>query len=123
MKDIHIAVIDDARVARLVIMKMLGEEGFTKISEADDGDTGWDLINGGGIDIVFCDYNMPTMNGLELLKKVRANGATASLPFVMVSAERMEQDIERAKENGVTDYIVKPFGASRLKEIIEQHLS
>jgi len=117
-----IGIVDDARVARMLLIKILKEAGYSDFVEADNGATGWEMIKSQKPDIVFCDCNMPVMKGLELLQKIRADGSTKSLPFVMVSAERMEADLERARENGVTEYVVKPFGAQAIHDIIHKHV-
>jgi two-component system, chemotaxis family, chemotaxis protein CheY len=65
--------------------------------------------------LVISDWNMEPVTGLELLKKLRANAATAKLPFIMVTAESKTENVIEAKNAGVNNYIVKPFTADTLK--------
>ena len=117
-----IAIIDDAKVARMLMKKMLKEAGYDSFVEADSGVAGWELIVSEKPDIVFCDMKMEGMNGLELLEKVRSNTSTASLPFIMVSAERLDKDIQSAMDRGVTEYLTKPYGSKKLEEIVLRYL-
>ena len=74
------------------------------------------------VDFVISDWNMPNMNGLEFLKAVRADGDLSSKPFLMVTAEALQDNVVLAVKAGVSDYIVKPFTAEVLSEKIEKIL-
>lgn len=120
-----ILVIDDMATMRKIIKNMLGQIGFTNISEADDGATGWPLIEqAAGSDapyeFIVSDWNMPTMTGLELLKKLRADDRFKSLPFLMITAEAEQGNVVVAVKAGVSNFIVKPFSAQVLKEKIDK---
>jgi two-component system chemotaxis response regulator CheY len=121
-KKLKVLVVDDARVARQILKNMLKELGITDVVEADDGTTALEALKSNKVNLVLSDWNMPSMSGLELLKKVRASSGLASLPFVMVTAERMEQNIVEAVQAGVSGYIKKPFGAQELEKKIRQAL-
>jgi two-component system chemotaxis response regulator CheY len=117
----RILVVDDMPAVRLILRNMLEEAGFTHVVEAEDGDVAWQAIRasivGGPADrigLVICDWNMPAMTGVELLRAVRANVHTRELPFLMVTAEGDRAHFEEAGAAGVTDYIVKPFDAAEL---------
>ena len=99
---------------------LLGEIGYANIVEADDGKTAWPILAKGGIDFVVTDWNMPGMNGLELLRRIRAEEATRSLPVLMVTAEAKREQIVEAAQAGVKGYVVKPFTAKSLKDKIER---
>lgn len=121
-KKLNILIADDARVARQILKNMLTEAGFANFQEAEDGTKALEILKKGGVDIVLSDWNMPGMTGLDLLKAVRAAPAMASLPFIMVTAERMEANIVEAVQAGVSGYIKKPFGSKELDTKIRQAL-
>ncbi|THB67555.1 MAG: response regulator [Desulfovibrio sp.] len=117
-----ILIVDDARVARQIVKNMLEESGFTDIIEAENGDKALELLSKEKVDCVLSDWNMPKMNGLELLRKIRATPGMTALPFIMVTAERMEENIVQAVQEGVSGYIKKPFGGKELQTKIRQAL-
>lgn len=119
-KDMKILVVDDFSTMRRIIRNLLRELGFNNTVEADDGQTALPMLRKGGFDFVITDWNMPGMNGLELLKSMRADPELATLPVLMVTAERKRGNIVLAAEAGVNGYIVKPFTASTLKEKMER---
>ena len=93
---------------------------FNNTIEADDGLTALPILNAGGIDFLVTDWNMPGMQGIDLLKTVRADPKLATLPVLMVTAETKREQIIEAAQAGVNGYIVKPFTAATLKEKIEK---
>ena len=121
-KQIKTLVVDDARVARQILKKMLTELGFVSILEADDGSTALQQLQKERVGLILSDWNMPRMSGLDLLKSVRASKSYGATPFIMVTAERMEQNVVQAVQEGVTAYIKKPFGAKELDKKIRQAL-
>jgi two-component system chemotaxis response regulator CheY len=78
------------------------------------------MLKGGDFDFLVTDWNMPGMQGIDLLKAVRADAELASLPVLMVTAEQKREQIVEAAEAGVNGYIVKPFTAQTLKEKIDK---
>ena len=87
---------------------------FVNITEARDGSVAIPLIdeaaNGGEpFKLIFCDWNMPEVPGIDVLKHVRNNEKTKDTAFIMVTAEREQHQIMEAIKYGVTDYIAKPF--------------
>ncbi len=115
-------IVDDARVARQIVKNMLLEIGFTNILEADDGSTALEILERERVGLILSDWNMPKVSGLDLLKKVRASSTFRSTPFIMITAERMENNIVLAVQEGVSGYIKKPFGAIELEKKIKQAL-
>lgn len=115
-------IVDDARVARQILKNMLKEIGFSNILEADDGSTALQHFERERVGLILSDWNMPKVTGLELLKKVRASKSYGSTPFIMVTAERMENNVVQAVQEGVSGYIKKPFGAKELEKKIKQAL-
>lgn len=119
-KDMRVLVVDDFSTMRRIIKNILRQLGFTNIIEADDGTTAWEILNKEKIDFLISDWNMPKMTGLELLRKVRASEAFATIPFLMVTAEAQQENIIEAVQAKVSNYIVKPFTAETLGQKIDK---
>jgi len=115
-----ILIVDDFSTMRRIIKNLLRDLGFTNTVEADDGLTAWPILEQGGIDFLVTDWNMPGMQGIDLLKKVRADEKLGSMPVLMVTAETKREQIIEAAQAGVNGYIVKPFTAGTLKEKIDK---
>ncbi len=119
-KDMKILIVDDFSTMRRIIKNLLRDLGFTNTVEADDGTTALPILNAGGIDFLVTDWNMPGMQGIDLLKHVRADDKLSSMPVLMVTAEQKREQIIEAAQAGVNGYIVKPFTAATLKEKIDK---
>lgn len=115
-----ILIVDDFSTMRRIIKNLLRDLGFNNTQEADDGTTALPILQAGGIDFLITDWNMPGMQGIDLLKTVRADDNLATLPVLMVTAETKREQIIEAAQAGVNGYIVKPFTAATLKEKIEK---
>ncbi|MGQ9659008.1 MAG: chemotaxis response regulator CheY [Thermochromatium sp.] len=115
-----ILIVDDFSTMRRIIKNLLRELGFNNTAEADDGSTALPMLKSGGFDFLITDWNMPNMEGLALLKAVRADPMLKSLPVLMVTAEAKREQIIEAAQAGVNGYIVKPFTAETLKEKIDK---
>ncbi|UIN22976.1 response regulator [Herbaspirillum frisingense] len=123
--DQHFLVVDDFSTMRRIVSGLLKELEYTRIVEADDGSTALKILESGASTITFVltDWNMPVMDGLTLLKKIRSSPALAHLPVLMITAEAKKENIVMAAQEGADGYIVKPFNAATLKEKIEKILS
>lgn len=119
-KNMRILVVDDFSTMRRIVKNLLGELGFSNISEADDGKTALPILEKGEIDFLVTDWNMPGMQGIDLLKAVREDDKLQSLPVLMVTAEAKKDQIVAAAQAGVNGYVVKPFTAQTLKEKIDK---
>lgn len=119
-KDINILIVDDFSAMREIIRNLLHELGFDNTSEADDGQTALPMLKTGNFDFLVTDWSMPDMDGLTLLKTVRADEQLGDLPVLMVTAEAKREQIVDAAEAGVNAYIVKPFTAATLKDKIDK---
>lgn len=119
-KDINILIVDDFSAMREIIRNLLHELGFDNTSEADDGQTALPMLKTGKFDFLVTDWSMPDMDGLTLLKTVRADEQLSDLPVLMVTAEAKREQIVDAAEAGVNAYIVKPFTADTLKDKIDR---
>ncbi len=115
-----ILVVDDFSTMRRIIKNLLRDLGFTNTDEADDGTTALPKLRTGNFDFLVTDWNMPGMQGIDLLKEVRADANLSSLPVLMVTAEAKKEQIVEAAQAGVNGYIVKPFTAATLKEKIDK---
>lgn len=115
-----ILIVDDFSTMRRIIKNLLRDLGFNNTQEADDGLTALPILQAGGIDFLITDWNMPGMQGIDLLKTVRADEKLSTLPVLMVTAETKREQIIEAAQAGVNGYIVKPFTAATLKEKIEK---
>jgi two-component system chemotaxis response regulator CheY len=80
------------------------------------------MLQGGGIDFLITDWNMPGMPGLELIKAVRADAKLAKMPVLMLTAEAKREQIIEAAQAGVNGYVIKPFTAETLKEKLDKIL-
>lgn len=115
-----ILVVDDMSTMRRIIKNALKQLGYQNIEEAEDGQNALMKLRQDAFDFIVCDWNMPNMNGLELLKAVRQDPALKALPFLMVTAEAKKENVLEAIQSGVSNYIVKPFTAETLKEKIDK---
>ena len=119
-KAMKILVVDDFSTMRRIIKNLLRDLGFTNTTEADDGTTALPMLQKGSFDFLVTDWNMPGMQGIDLLKAIRQDPELSSLPVLMVTAESKREQIIEAAKAGVNGYIVKPFTALTLKEKIEK---
>lgn len=115
-----ILVVDDFSTMRRIIKNLLKDLGFTNIQEADDGLTALPMLKQNNFDFVITDWNMPGMQGIDLLKEIRSNEKLKSIPVLMVTAEAKKEQIVTAAQAGVNGYVVKPFTAATLKEKLEK---
>ncbi len=118
-KNMKILVVDDFATMRRIIKNLLKQGKYINITEAEDGADALKVLKSEKVDFIISDWNMPNMTGLELLKAVRADSELSGLPFLMVTAESLKDNIVLAVKEGVSNYIVKPFTAEVLSEKIE----
>lgn len=115
-----ILVVDDFSTMRRIIKNLLKDLGFTSIQEADDGNTALPMLQQGDFDFVVTDWNMPGMQGIDLLRAIRSDDNLKHLPVLMVTAEAKKEQIVAAAQAGVNGYVVKPFTAATLKEKLDK---
>ena len=112
-----ILVVDDSSTMRRIIKNTLARLDHKNILEGADGLEGWDVLDDNpDVEMLITDWNMPEMNGLELVKKVRADSRFTELPIIMVTTEGGKSEVIVALKAGVNNYIVKPFTPQILKE-------
>ncbi|MFW6122895.1 MAG: response regulator [Thermodesulfobacteriota bacterium] len=114
-----VLVVDDFATMRKIVRNILKQIGFEDIIEAEDGTAALRLIKNDKVGLVVTDWNMPNMDGLDLLREIRQNPQTSNLPVLMVTAEGLKENVMEAVKAGVSNYVVKPFTAEVLQEKIE----
>ena len=119
-KNMKILIVDDFSTMRRIIKNLLRDLGLNNTHEADDGNTALPMLKNGDFDFVVTDWNMPGMQGIDLLKAIRADESLRHLPVLMVTAEAKREQIIEAAQAGVNGYIVKPFTAATLKEKLDK---
>jgi tetratricopeptide (TPR) repeat protein len=117
--ELRFLVVDDSPSVRHILRNYLRAFGYTQVLEAPDGLKAYELIKNRHIDFVICDWVMPGMSGLDLLRRLRARPETRGLPFIMITGEKNEAAVAEACEAQVDAYLVKPFTAQALQEKIE----
>jgi len=118
----NILIVDDSVTVRAVITKTLKLAGVDigELHQAGNGQEAMKVLENEWVDLVFCDISMPVMDGEELVAAMNANGMIQSVPVVIVSSAGSEPRVARLKENGVRDYIQKPFTPERIREVVDQ---
>ncbi|CAE09750.1 chemotaxis response regulator CheY [Wolinella succinogenes] len=113
-------VVDDSSTMRRIIKNTLSRLGYNDVLEGENGVEGWDQMDANAdIKVLITDWNMPEMNGLELVKKVRADKRFVDIPIIMVTTEGGKAEVITALKAGVNNYIVKPFTPQVLKDKLE----
>lgn len=117
LSKINFLIVDDMKTMRSIVKQSLISFGAGSFVEAEDGRVAWNILSEENkIDFIVCDWNMPNMPGIELLKKCRGSEKYKNIAFLLVTAE---QDIAQVKEaivSGVDGYIVKPFNRAMFEE-------
>ena len=116
---IPVLVVDDYQTMVRIIRNLLKQIGFEDVDDAPDGSAALERLRQRRYGLIISDWNMQPMSGYDLLRRVRAEPETRSLPFIMVTAESKTDNVIAAKRAGVSNYIVKPFNALTLKSKIE----
>ena len=120
---LRLLVVDDSSTMRRIIKNTLARLNYKDVLEAEDGAVAWKVMcENSDIDVLITDWNMPEMNGLELVKKVRAQEKYEDMPIIMVTTEGGKTEVIVALKAGVNNYIVKPFTPAVLKEKLEDVL-
>ena len=115
---LKVLVVDDFSTMRRIIKNLLKQIGYSDIEEAEDGAQALSKLQNGGL--VVSDWNMPNMDGLDMLKAVRQEPAIKDIPVLMVTAEAEKEKVITAIQAGVNNYVVKPFTGEILKEKLDK---
>jgi two-component system, chemotaxis family, chemotaxis protein CheY len=121
----NILVVDDSKIIRIMIIRILNELGYDTITEAVDVDSALSKIKLEKPDLIFSDYNMPGKTGVDFLKAVRENPATSTVPFILVTTVHDKKIIVEAVKSGLQYFILKPVEkavlAEKLTALAESH--
>jgi DNA-binding response OmpR family regulator len=117
-------IVDDDRVVRRIVVAKLSGLGY-EVEEAEDGQEALELLEDGEIpDLLITDSNMPRINGLQLVRRLRESGdpGMAMLPIIMLTARQGEHDIIEGLGTGLDDYVIKPFSPDELAARVQTTL-
>ncbi len=117
---LKVLVVDDQNSVRQMTRISLEQIGVRHIHEAENGVQAIDLASVQPLDLIISDYNMPEMDGMELLRAVRGHPAARRVPFILVTGRGDRELVVKAAQAGANNYVVKPFTADILKQKIEQ---
>ncbi len=117
-----VLIVDDYNTMLRIIRNLLNQIGFKDVEEASDGSQALEMFKKKDYGMVISDWNMEPMSGYELLKQIRGGDHNKDVPFIMITAESKTENVIKAKQAGVSNYIVKPFNAETLKGKIESVL-
>ena len=112
-------IVDDQQTMRSLIRTSLHALGITQTREAPDGEEGLRALISAPCNLVITDFNMPKLDGLGLLRAVRAHEPTRGSAFIMLTGRADRELVQRAVQFGVNNYLVKPFTVAQLKEKLE----
>ena len=118
----HVLLVDDIKSMRSMIRGILFKVGLQKVSDAGDGFEALSVLKQEKIDLIVSDWNMPKMDGLELLKAVRADANYKDIPFLMITAENRKENVVDAIQAGTSEFIAKPFTDGTLREKLNKIL-
>lgn len=111
-----VLVVEDAEGVRKIVAAMLRNLGFDDVDTAENGAVGLEFLTATKIDLLVTNWNMPVMNGLELVKQLRQMPQYISLPVLLFTSKSGRQDVVVAMQAGVESYLVKPLGPPQLRE-------
>jgi two-component system, chemotaxis family, chemotaxis protein CheY len=116
----NVLIVDDSQTMRKVILKALTISGFDlgDYFEAGNGSEALTALNSQWIDLILTDLNMPVMNGLELIQKIKENPAYHGIPVVLITTEGSEKRLQELFDLGVKEYIQKPFHPETLRDVL-----
>ncbi|NOZ54057.1 MAG: response regulator [Gammaproteobacteria bacterium] len=121
-EEIKVLVVDDSPTARKHIKRVLTNMGIENLTEAENGCHALALVEDNFFDLIVTDYNMPQMDGKELIEHVRNASAQASVPILMVSSEHDDSRLAAVQQAGVSAICDKPFESDVVKKLIERIL-
>jgi two-component system chemotaxis response regulator CheY len=118
-----ILIADDSATMRAMLVAIAEEAGDYQIVEASSGFEALRLLPRGHVDLILTDINMPDINGLELISYLRNNPNYKDIPVFIISTEGSTKDIEKGKQLGADEYVVKPFSPATLQQLLNKYLN
>ena len=119
-KDLRVMVVDDMTTSRALIYDCFDTLGITQVSAAKNGADALKALKKSPVHLVISDYNMPNMDGLQLLKALRSNPKTAKTGFILVSGSPDQTLIDKGRKLGMNNYLQKPFKLADLRRCVVQ---
>jgi two-component system chemotaxis response regulator CheY len=117
----RIMIVDDSETMRMMVAFTLIEGGY-EVVEAYDGRRALEKLKDGPIDMMITDVNMPNLDGIELVRKVRENEESRFIPVILLTTESKESKKQEGKAAGATGWIVKPFRSEQLLGVVRKVL-
>lgn len=120
MDNIKVLIVDDSSVMRKIVERSLRQAGLNlaQVVEAGNGMEALAALQGGKVDLILCDINMPVMDGLEFVRQLRSVENAKGVPVVMITTEGSESHVKEAISCGARGYIRKPFTPDQMKQHI-----
>jgi two-component system chemotaxis response regulator CheY len=118
-----ILIADDSATMRAMLVAVVEELGDFRIVEASSGFEALRLLPRDQVDLILTDINMPDINGLELISYLRANPNYKNIPVFIISTEGSAKDVEKGKQLGADEYVVKPFSPVALQQLISKYMN
>ena len=117
-------IVDDSNIVRKVLMKAVNMSGLeiSAVHEAEHGQQALEVLNKHWVDLVFLDINMPVMNGMEFMEKLRAHESLSKTPVVIVSTEGSKDRRDHLEQLGIDAYLRKPVTAEQIAEVVKSAL-
>jgi len=118
MNEVRALIVDDSSVMRKIVERSLRQAGLDPllVREAGNGVDGLEILRTEAVDLILTDINMPSMDGLEFVRQIRAQNLAPGVPVVMITTESSEEHVKQAILAGARGYIRKPFTAEQVKE-------
>jgi len=125
MSEVRALIVDDSSVMRKIVERSLRQAGIDPlvVREAGSGVEGLEVLRAEKVDLILSDINMPSMDGLEFVRQIRAQNLAPGVPVVMITTESSEEHVKQAIVAGARGYIRKPFTAEQVKERVLPLLS
>jgi len=122
MSEYTCLIVEDSPMMRQLIVFALGRIRNLKVVEADDGVDGLKKLSSGKFDLVITDINMPIMDGLKLVKRIRTDAVHKEVPIMIITTEGAAEDRQRALQLGANEYVTKPIQAPQVISKVKQLL-
>lgn len=122
-EDVRVLVVDDSEFSRKYITRILNNIGIENVICALDGKQGFELLQQQYFDLVITDFNMPKMDGLQLIKNIRGDGSHVSIPILMLTSEQNSNRLAAVEKAGVSAILDKPFEPLSIRRLIAQLLN
>ena len=118
MSDVRALIVDDSTVMRKIVERSLRQAGLSSliVFEAGTGVDGLEVLKSHQVDLILSDINMPSMDGLEFVRQIRASGLAEGVPVVMITTESSEEHVKQAIQAGAKGFIRKPFTPDQVKQ-------